>query len=133
MRAARTLLLPLALLTAACGGRYMGLDPARLDASTVSLLERGQIGDKHAQLQLGMAFARGDGVPQDCEKAQKLVRQAAAKSGGTLWVYSPPVTKGGAGRIIPMDTGPERSGLPEAIMLLEHGDVCQDPALGRIK
>lgn len=124
MRAARTLLLPLVLLAAACGGRYMGLDPGRLDPAIRSLLERAQIGDKQAQLELGMAFARGDGVPQDCEKAQKLVRQAAAKSGGTIWVYSPPVTKGGTGRVIPVNTGPERPGLPEARRLVETRQIC---------
>lgn len=117
---ARHLILPLVLLLGACGGRYLGLDQTSLDPSTQSLVVRSQTGDKRAQYELGLRFAAGDGVPQDCGKARKLMRQAASKSGGTLWVYSPPVTKEGSGRVIPIDSGSERAGLPKAKDALEN-------------
>ncbi len=120
----RLLILPMALAAAACSGRYMGLDTAALDTSTRASVERARIGDKQAQYQLGLQFARGDGLPQDCGKARKLFRQAASKLGRTIWVYSPPVTKGGSGRVIPIDSGPVRAGLPAVKMALEIEGLC---------
>jgi len=44
----------------------------------------------------------------------KLCRAAASDSGGTMWVYSPPVGKGAGGRMIPVERGSERDGLVQA-------------------
>lgn len=99
----RPLILMVTIALAACGGRYMGLDMEQLDPSTSAWVERARAGDKQAQYELGLRFARGAGVQQDCAKARQLFRQAAAQSGGTIWVYSPPVVKGGAGRVIPIN------------------------------
>jgi hypothetical protein len=98
---------------------YMGIP---LDAPVASgrdmvlrnLAARAKAGDKQAQLELGIAFEEGRGVPQDLGKAEKLYRLAASDSGGTMWVYSPPVRNGGNGRVISMDRGPVESGLAEA-------------------
>lgn len=43
-------------------------------------------GVKQAQYELGLRFARGEGVPRDCDLARKLFRQPATQSGGTVWV-----------------------------------------------
>lgn len=122
----RAILLMLSFAVAACGGRYMGLDVSRLDRDTELLVQRAQLGDKQAQFELGQRFAAGDGVPQDCAKARKLTRRAASATGGTLWVYSPPVTNGGQGRVIPVDRGPVQPGLAAAGNSLATGTICQE-------
>lgn len=122
----RVLVLTLGIALGACGGRYMGLDAERLDPSTAAWAQRAQGGDKQAQYELGLRFARGDGVPRDCGKARKLFRQAAAQSGGTIWVYSPPVAKGGPGRVIPIDSGPMCPGLPAAQDALRIEGLCSN-------
>ena len=122
--AARLFILIAMLTVSACSGRYLGIDRTHLDPSARTWYDRAQAGDKQAQYELGLRFARGDGVPRDCERARKLFRQAATNSGGTLWVYSPPVTKGGQGRVIPVDRGPVQPGLPAAQQALEIERLC---------
>lgn len=58
-------------------------------------------------------------MPQDIGKARTLYRLASTDSGGTMWVYSPPVGNGTSGRVIPMDRGPVQPGLREARARLE--------------
>jgi hypothetical protein len=111
---------------AACSGRYMGLDVSQLDRKTALLVQRAELGDKQAQFELGQRFATGEGVPQDCEKAKKLTRRAASASAGTLWVYSPPVTSGGQGLVIPVDRGPVQPGLAAAGNSLATGTICKE-------
>lgn len=123
--AARMFILIVMLAVSACSGRYLGIDRAELGPSARTWYDRAQAGDKQAQYELGLRFARGDGVPRDCEKARKLFRQAGAKSGGTLWVYSPPVTKGGQGRVIPVDRGPVQPGLTVAQQALKAEGQCE--------
>ena len=92
-----------------------------------NLLVRASADDKEAQLELGMRYILGKGVPKDCVIGRKLLRQAAASTGGTIWVYSPPVTKGGAGRVIPINRGPIQPGLQTASMALaeiEKNRLC---------
>lgn len=114
------------LAVTGCSGRYMGLDANELDRETALLVQRAQLGDKHSQFELGQRFAAGQGVPRDCEKAVALTRKAANASGGTLWVYSPPVTQGGAGRVIPVDQGPVQPGLAAAKNALATDLECRD-------
>lgn len=102
----------------------MGLDASSLDRGTALLVQRAQLGDKQAQFELGQRFAAGNGVPRDCEKAVELTRRAASATGGTLWVYSPPVTKGGQGQVIPVDRGPVQPGLIAAAKALAEGKLC---------
>ena len=120
----RLLLLITVTSLAACSGQYLGIDHADLDPSTRILVDRAQSGDKNAQYDLSLRFALGSGIARDCGKARQLMRLAASDSGGTTWVYSPPVTKGGAGRVIPVDTGPKQAGLAKAKYALQSGIGC---------
>ncbi len=88
-----------------------------LDLAT--LAQQAQAGDKHAQVELGIRFEEGIGVTQSKSNACSLYRKAATSSGGTIWVYSPPVGNGTTGQVIPIDRGPVIAGLPEASERLE--------------
>jgi len=89
---------------------------------TRQLASSAQDGDKHAQLELGKRFewacnsplSVDHDVPCDMKKAKKLYAAAASDSGGTIWVYSPPVGNGTSGRVIPVNSGPKQVGLAEA-------------------
>lgn len=111
-----SLLLCAAATISGCASGYAGiaLAPGAASPEIQSLARRAQAGDKHAQLELGIAFEEGRGVLRDLDKAEKFYRAAATDSGGTLWVYSPPVGNGAAGRVIPVDRGPVREALLEA-------------------
>ena len=98
----------------------MGIDRASLDPSSQAWLDRAKVGDKQAQFELGMRYARGEGVERDCDTARRLLRQAATRTGGTIWVYSPTVTRGGSGRVIPIDQGPPQPGLQTAKEALDE-------------
>lgn len=102
------------LVSAACSGRYLGIDDRTLGFSERELFERAKSGDKKGQFELGMRYIEGNGVEQDCTIGKRLLTQAARRSGGTTWVYSPPVTTGGQGRVIPIDGGPIVPGLQTA-------------------
>lgn len=111
--------LSLCALSACASNSYMGIPLAGAvatpeQAGLRSLAARAQAGDKHAQLELGIAFEEGWGVRRDWGKAERLYRLAAAQSGGTTWVYSPPVREGASGRVIPVNRGPVTPGLEEA-------------------
>ena len=112
-----------ALSLAACAAptRYMGISlrPGAADAGLQSLAQRALEGDKHAQLELGIRFEEGRGVPCDPARAMKLYRAAASDSGGTMWVYSPPVQKGAAGQVLQIWTGLPQMGLENARERLE--------------
>jgi hypothetical protein len=122
----RRIILLLSLAVGACSGRYMDLSAAQLDPDTAFLVQRAQLGDKSAQFELGQRFAAGKGVPRDCKKALELTRRAASTTGGTLWVYSPPVTQGGRGQVIPIDRGPVQPGLAAATAALANEAVCRE-------
>ena len=114
-RTALTLAPTLALALTACGTprAYMGLDLGTADVTLrrTALAARG--GDKQAQLTLGRRFEQGAGVPQDPDRACRLYAMASRTTGGTMYVYSPPVGREKAGRVIPVST-PVSHGLPEA-------------------
>jgi hypothetical protein len=78
------------------------------------LAARASTGDKQAQLDLGIRFEEGAGVAQDFAAAKKLYRQAASDSGGTIWIYTPPVGNGTSGRVVPVQSGTKQYGLAEA-------------------
>ncbi len=102
------------------GRSSLPVGPASLKhLSLQSLARRAQAGDKQAQLELGIRFEEGRGVERDLKKAKKLYGKAASDSGGTIWVYSPPVGNGTSGRVIPVNTGAKQSGLAEAKRRLE--------------
>jgi TPR repeat protein len=107
-----------ALAACATGSSYMGIPldstvAPDSDAAVRNLAARAQAGDKHAQLELGIAFEEGRGVPRDLDKAEKLYRLAAADSGGTRQVYVPPAGQV-RGSILTVKDGAPSPGLPEA-------------------
>lgn len=112
------LVLPICLVLVGCATRtsYMGIGFAqsRPETQLQSLARRAQAGDKQAQLALGYRFEAGFGVPLDIKRARKLYRLAALTTGGTIYVYVPPATRGGKGTTVPVNTGPRNEGLSEA-------------------
>lgn len=111
-----------ALALAACtGDRYAGIDlrGGNGNVGLQSLARAARAGDKEAQLRLGDRFAQGDGVPRNLACARSLYEDAAKTTGGTSWIYSPPVGKEGRGRVIPVTT-PVSSGLSEAVERLKR-------------
>jgi len=110
-------LLAAALLMSGCASQqYMGvsLKPGGADPAVQALAARASAGDKQAQLDLGIRFEEGAGVARDLNTAKKLYRQAASDSGGTIWVYTPPVGNGTSGRVVPITKGEKSLGLAEA-------------------
>jgi hypothetical protein len=76
--------------------------------------------DKTAQFALGQRYESGDGVPVDLKMARRLYQAAATPSGGTTYVYSPPVGAESTGRTLALNAGPAEPGLPEARNALER-------------
>jgi TPR repeat protein len=70
-------------------------------------------GDKTMMLELGKRLEAGDGIAADPERAEDLYERAAAFISGTIYVYSPGFGKV-PGRVMPLRTGPDIPGLPEA-------------------
>ncbi|MFA5968535.1 MAG: hypothetical protein WC816_04755 [Sphingomonas sp.] len=115
--------LVLAALTAcAAPSHYAGVDlhPGVVSPDLQSLAVQAQSGSKQAQLELGIRYEEGDGVPQDYARAKRLYRMAASDSGGTLWVYAPSPGGGAPGRVMPVDRGPRVAGLAEARRKLQE-------------
>lgn len=105
------------LLAAGCSApnAYAGISLAAgaAQAELQALAWRAQGGDKSAQLELGIRYEEGRGVTRDLKRAAALYGRAARTSGGTMWIYSPPVGKARGG-VIPVSAGPRVPGLPEA-------------------
>lgn len=103
-------------LGACASSEYMGisLKPGMAAIELQELARRAQAGDKYAQLALGIRLEEGRDVPVDVEHARRLYEMAASDSGGTIWVYSPPVSHDTKGRVIPITLGQKHVGLQEA-------------------
>lgn len=112
------LILPALFALSSCSAPtgYMGISftGRAPDPAVPSLAQRAWTGDKQAQLELGIRFEEGIGVPPDIKRARKLYRRAATTTGGTIFVYIPPATRGGRGSVAPVNTGPIMRGLDEA-------------------
>lgn len=121
--AAIALAAAMTLFLSGCGPAtsYQGISLQRGAAApeVQALAVRAAGGDKQAQLDLGMRFEAGHGVPLDWERAERLYRTAAAQSGGTTMVYVPATRRGGTGTVMPVSSGPVVPGLPEARVRLE--------------
>jgi hypothetical protein len=61
---------------------------------------------KEQALELALRMRVGIGAPKRPGVALKVYEQLARTTGGTIYVYSPPVGSEGAGRVIPVNTGP---------------------------
>jgi hypothetical protein len=95
--------------------------PGAAASDLQDLARRAQAGDKQAQLDLGIAYEEGNGLPKDSKRARSLYRSAATTSGGTIYVYQPPVKKGGRGGVVPVNVGPVVRGLEAAKLRLDPG------------
>jgi hypothetical protein len=106
----------LAAATACAAHSYMGIPlvPGQAYPEIQSLARRAQSGDKQAQLDLGIRFEEGVGVPVDRKRAIRLYRQAASDSGGPIWVYAPSPGGGAPARVVQVDRGVAESGLEQA-------------------
>lgn len=127
----KTMLIMLALLANGCSAEsYAGIDlrpkHTAVDEDVRALALRARGGDKNAQLALGDLFLAGEHVPRDTTRARTLYSAAAKQSGGTLWIYSPPVGKERAGRVIPV-TQPVVPGLAAAAARLAALDSGVTP------
>lgn len=106
------------LLLAGCATRSdCSLNPAAAfpgRSIEVASLECGASrGDRSAQLALGILYEEGAGVPQDLPRAAQLYRIASTFTSGTLYIWSPQVGRS-PGRIVPLRTGNDQPGLPDA-------------------
>jgi TPR repeat protein len=109
-----TLVMIVALPLEGCSSSsYMGISlrPSGADPALQALAQRAQLGDKQAQLELGMQYELGVNVPQNCLLATELYRLAARESSETTWVYLHGVGKGALGRVIPVRSGRKIEGL----------------------
>ncbi|TFI56527.1 sel1 repeat family protein [Sphingomonas parva] len=108
-------LLSSAALTACAASSYAGipLRPGGADAALQDLARRAQSGDKQAQLDLGIRYEEGRGVPVDLKRARRLYAAAATTSGGTQLSHFPATPKTPAAAV-PIDTGPRQDGLSAA-------------------
>lgn len=115
------LLAAAALLTACASKYYMGipLTESAGDPALQSLAQRAAAGDKQAQLNLGIRFEEGRGVPADLAHAESLYRLAASDDPPQNWIYAPPAGNGATGRVIAVDRPTASPGLAEAQQRLQ--------------
>ncbi len=116
-------MLATALLLNACASRiYMGvpLTEGPGDPELRYLAERAAAGDKQAQLNLGIRYEEGRGVPVDLARAESLYRLAASDDPKQNWVYTPPVGNGTSGRVVAVDRAAAKLGLLEARQRLQQ-------------
>lgn len=105
-----------AVMSGCITSNYLGiaLAPGAADPTIQQLAERARSGDKQAQLELGIAFEEGRGVPQSITHARLLYRLAASESGGPIWVYVPASDGGDIPRVMKIDREQKVGGLDEA-------------------
>jgi hypothetical protein len=113
-----------ALTACAAPSSYMGISLERgaVSSDVQELARLAMLGDKHAQLELGIKFEKAQGVVRDISRARRLYELAATDSGGTKWIYRP--SSGGSDRAatFPVVSHPRREGLSEAKKRLEMLD-----------
>jgi hypothetical protein len=119
---AAALVVSLALGACAAPSSYMGISfiPGAAASDLQDLARRAQAGDKHAQLDLGIAYEEGRGMLPDIKRARHLYRMAATTGGGTIYVYQPPVRTDGRGGVVPVNLGPMVRGLEAAKVRLKN-------------
>ena len=113
-----------AILLGGCGApaSYPGISFKPGGAAPVlqQLARDARAGDKRAQLELGIRYEEGRGVPRSVVTAKKLYRLAASPRRERTLIYSPPVRPGEAGRVTPMLSGVSEPGLAEAAIRLRR-------------
>jgi hypothetical protein len=106
----------IALAGCAAPSSYLGvsLRPGAVDDAIQQQARQAMAGDKQAQLDLKIRVEERMGAARDLTKAKKFYRQAASDSGGTIWVYTPPVGNGTRGRVVTVPSGIKQNGLTVA-------------------
>lgn len=88
------------------------------------LARRASRGDKQAQLELGIRYEHGEGVPVNWRRAARLYEMAATTTGGASMMYVAPIRRGQVGRdrgtSVPVNLGPWAPGLNEARVRLDR-------------
>lgn len=103
----------------------ISLNPDGAPGEIQHLAERAMAGDKNAQLELGILYQEGRGVPINLRTAKRLYVLAARDSGGTAWIYAPSVQTGQPGRVLQISRGAKKNGLDQAkrrLATLEEGE-----------
>ena len=98
----------------------VSLKPGGADPAVQALAARASIGDKQAQLDLGIRFLNGQGMTADKRRACDLFRLSASDSGGPLWIYTPSPGGGAPARVLPVQTATPTAGLASARVWLER-------------
>jgi hypothetical protein len=113
-------LVPFALGACAAAQTYAGvpLTPGAADRELQELARRAKAGDKHAQLELGIRYEEGRGVPINLRRAAQLYLRAGTSSGGTRYIPAAPGRRGRAGFAV--RSGAPVAGLPEALARLRR-------------
>lgn len=99
-----------------CASRHAGLAlaPGATDPEVRSLARLAEGGDKYAQLELGIRYEEGRGLPMDLGLAETLYRRAASPGRRAEWIYSPPAGAAIKGRVVQLDRSSGSPGLPAA-------------------
>lgn len=107
----------LAPLLAACANA--AVPPlAALPSTLHPLAIRAAAGDKQAQLELGIAFEEGQGVPPDTRRARALYQKAAEDEPHEISVYAPSPGGGAPAMVTRVRQGIAVHGLEEARLRL---------------
>ena len=88
--------------------------PETTDPILRQLARRSAKGDKLAQLELGIRYEEGRGVPVDLAKARQLYGSAASDGRAPLWLYGAAVGAAGPGLVVQRSRGRAVAGLPAA-------------------
>lgn len=107
-------LFALAALSSGCASsQYMGISlrPGAADPALQMLATRASVGNKQAQLDLGVRLFHGNGVTSDARRACRLFRMAATETPDRLWVYTPSPGGGAPARVLPISNKAPASGL----------------------
>ena len=133
-RWARLCLAASALTLAACASSqtYAGvpLTAGAAEPQVQDLARRARSGDKPAQLELGVRYEEGRGLPVDLGCARSLYTAAATRS-ATLWTHVPGAG-GGRSMMVPVQLS-RSSGLEEARIRLDRLESAAPNAAGRPK
>lgn len=116
-------LMAAALMVSGCASHsYMGvsLKPGGADPAVQTLAARASIGDKQAQLDLGIRFLNGQGMAPDERRACDLFRLSASDTRGQLWIYTPSPGGGAPAHVLPVQTATPAAGLGAARPWLER-------------
>lgn len=133
-RPARLGLVAASLTLAACASSnsYAGVPFAAgaAEPEIQELARQARGGDKQAQLELGIRYEEGRGLPVDLGCARSLYTAAATRS-ATLWTHVPGAG-GGRSMMVPVQLS-RSSGLQEARIRLDELDSAAPNAAGRPK